>query len=164
MLENENQEQIKEPENNSNSKVNTEEETIPTFGIRKVKKGIVNLFNTIKNTIADDFNNPMLTSAEALGVILNAYVNQKPTNQDQVNQLKNEIEILNEQIKQLQEQVNSKTENPFSCNMYPEVAEKARKYRKFIYEKGFIKNPDKSQYPHELANLAIKRFLKFHFE
>jgi hypothetical protein len=166
-------------EKQADNPVNTEEKIIPTFGIRKLKKDVADMFNTIKDAIADDLNRPMLTSAEAFAMILNAYVNRKPApvqhplNAELIAEYvqpgdpdqETAIQRMLDHIKSLTNQVNEpRNENPLSCQLHPEVAARMRKYRPFIYERGIIKNPDRSQFKDELINIAVKRLLKSQFE
>jgi hypothetical protein len=79
---------------------------------------------------------------------------------------KETLEDLGAQLEEIKKKaVFLSEEKPeFICCLSPEVGEAARKARPFIYKDGRIKNPDKNEYPNELANIAVEFYLITKYE
>ena len=106
------------------------------------------------------------TPAPADDTILNDLKAEAIKKDELIQQLTNENEALKNkepEIKEVEKQVIKQvpielTGSQFICEFTPDVANAARKLRKFIREDGHVSIG--GNYPNELANISVKHFIK----
>lgn len=106
------------------------------------------------------------TPAPADDTILNDLKAEAIKKDEIIQQLTNENEALKNkalEIKEVEKEVIKQvpielTGSQFICELTPEVANAARKLRKFIREDGHVSMD--GNYPNELANISVKHFIK----
>ena len=88
----------------------------------------------------------------------------KPNNEEDLKELKTKIENLKNEAENLKTNQLTLTGTQFICQLTDDVAYKARKYRKYIYQDGYLNKTENPNFPSDLANLCIKRFIKSVYE